>query len=310
MIHAAADEVQPGERQVHANRVPWLIAGGSAAALVAITVAMFGWPLSSEPEPFHEADTAVERTTASSANAEGTGTIVGQEPAPPEIVIQAAEQGAETSKPEIEAMVEFTIEQGWLDEQHALAWHGLAELWDDTSQADAIRTACDGASKTGFGCLRDVGNWSKIQRLGLPALLVLPSDPSRYLLLGGIGESQVQVGVGEQARWVPRRAVEERWLGSYLVPWPQAPGWPKEIRRGQSGEAVKIVMDMATRADSPWSGGSAFDEQFEDWLKGFQRRHGLDADGIVGPVTLLYLMAPTITQPRLASNHELTAQDS
>jgi murein L,D-transpeptidase YcbB/YkuD len=38
---------------------------------------------------------------------------------------------------------------------------------------------------------------------------------------------------------------------------------------------------------------------FESWLMAFQRRHGLEADGIVGPNTLLYLMAPTIAQPRL-----------
>ena len=67
---------------------------------------------------------------------------------------------------------------------------------------------------------------------------------------------------------------------------------------------------MATQAASPWSGGMVFDERFESWLKDFQRRHGLEADGIVGPVTLLHLMAPTIVSPRLALRHEFTAQDS
>jgi murein L,D-transpeptidase YcbB/YkuD len=42
-----------------------------------------------------------------------------------------------------------------------------------------------------------------------------------------------------------------------------------------------------------------FDENFESWLMAFQRRNGLKADGIVGPNTLLYLMAPTISEPRL-----------
>ena len=52
-------------------------------------------------------------------------------------------------------------------------------------------------------------------------------------------------------------------------------------------------------ADPAWSGAGVFDSGFENWLMAFQRQHGLDADGIVGPNTLIYLMAPTINRPRL-----------
>ena len=58
-------------------------------------------------------------------------------------------------------------------------------------------------------------------------------------------------------------------------------------------------MEMATLADPPWRGEAVFDQSFESWLMAFQRRNGLKSDGIVGPNTLLYLMAPTISQPRL-----------
>jgi murein L,D-transpeptidase YcbB/YkuD len=36
----------------------------------------------------------------------------------------------------------------------------------------------------------------------------------------------------------------------------------------------------------------------------FQRRNGLDADGIIGPNTLIHLMAPTISDPRLVTDEE------
>jgi murein L,D-transpeptidase YcbB/YkuD len=42
-----------------------------------------------------------------------------------------------------------------------------------------------------------------------------------------------------------------------------------------------------------------FDKRFETWLMAFQRRNGLQADGIIGPRTLMYLVAPTIVEPRL-----------
>ena len=63
--------------------------------------------------------------------------------------------------------------------------------------------------------------------------------------------------------------------------------------------AVDIVIEMASFADPAWLGAKVFDENFESWLMKFQQRNGLKADGIVGPNTLLYLMAPTITEPRL-----------
>ena len=98
---------------------------------------------------------------------------------------------------------------------------------------------------------------------------------------------------------ISRDPVERKWLGEYIVIWPQAPDWPEQIRRGESGAAVEIVMEMAGIAEPAWKGNSVFDASFETWLLTFQRRHGLKADGIVGPNTLIYLMAPTIEQPRL-----------
>ena len=103
---------------------------------------------------------------------------------------------------------------------------------------------------------------------------------------------------------VSRQALEGRWLGSYLVAWPQAPGWPPFIGRGNTGPAVTTVMEMATRVDVPYHGGQVFDSAFELWLKTFQRRNGLEADGIVGPNTLLHLMTGSIDEPQLLQDWE------
>lgn len=312
LVHAAADEVQPAEHQVQSSHLPWLIAGASAAALLAITVAMFGWwPLFPPPGPVQQAGSPA----ASAADAEPVTTpeepgqsMPDESPTAPVTAREAEPAPARTA--EAEPAPPRTLDDAWLDRQHALAWHGLAALWHDADQADAIRAACTGNTRSGFACLRDEGNWSRIRRLGLPTLLVLQSERPRYLLLRGVGDIDVLVGVGEDARWLPRDLVESKWLGGFLVTWPQAPEWPADIRRGARGEAVDIVMDLATRADTPWTGEPVFDQAFESWLKEFQRRHGLEADGIVGPVTLLHLMAPTITSPRLDSPQELAAQES
>jgi len=130
----------------------------------------------------------------------------------------------------------------------------------------------------------------------------LRDDRARLLLLRGFAGEALLAGAEDEPLRVARGAVEERWLGEYYVAWPQAPDWPPEIRRGESGAAVDIVMEMAALVDPAWRGSGLFDEDFETWLMAFQRRNGLEADGIIGPRTLMYLVAPTIVEPRLIAD--------
>jgi general secretion pathway protein A len=195
--------------------------------------------------------------------------------------------------------VAASLDENWLDNQHAQAWKAMAALWQDQKSAREIQSACDGMQGMAYACLRDHGSLARVQQLGLPVLLVLQDEEMKYLLLRGMTPDGLLVGDQEASIEISRKAIEKLWLGEFIVPWPQAPNWPTQIKRGQSGVAVDIVMEMATFAKPPWRGNAAFDESFESWLMTFQRRHGLRADGIVGPNTLLYLMAPTISRPRL-----------
>jgi peptidoglycan hydrolase-like protein with peptidoglycan-binding domain len=191
------------------------------------------------------------------------------------------------------------LDKSWLDGQHDTAWQALAELWRDKGRANDLRSACDGVVATGYACLRERGNWARVQQLGLPVLLVLQGEETRYLLLRGMTRLGLLVGNEQSPMEVSREAVENRWLGEFIVAWPQAPDWPGQIQKGESGMAVEIITEMAALAEPGWLGGGVFDDNFESWLMAFQRRNGLKADGIVGPNTLLYLMAPTISEPRL-----------
>jgi peptidoglycan hydrolase-like protein with peptidoglycan-binding domain len=172
-------------------------------------------------------------------------------------------------------------------------------LWQHPGAAFAIQAACNGDNNLGYACLRDQGNWLKIKRLGLPVVLVLQEGSPSYVLLQGIDGDSLLVGAGGQLTTVSKTSVESRWLGSYLVAWPQAAGWPPIIGRESTGQAVVTVMEMAARVDDPYNGEQIFDAAFELWLKDFQIRNGLEADGIVGRNTLLHLMTASIDEPKL-----------
>ena len=133
---------------------------------------------------------------------------------------------------------------------------------------------------------------------------MLQDETPSYLLLQGIDAGRLLVGPPDQLITVSRESVESRWLGTYLVAWPQAAGWPSFIGRGDKGPAVATIMEMATRVDVPYHGDRVFDDAFELWLKNFQIRNGLEADGIVGRNTLLYLMTASIYEPKLLRTWE------
>lgn len=305
MVNAAANEVQPSETRVRRNHWPALVATVSIAALALLGLLMWDSPAMQKILP--DTAQAPSLAMAPETRRESSPGPVVEQPAilrQRELPGKELPVGADSPESRPASMPLNSVEPAWLDAQHREVWKAVAGLWRDPANARAIASACDGVSGTGYACLRDTGSWSKIEKLGLPVILTLQDQTTRLLIFSGFSARGLLVGSGEDMLEVSRDAIERQWLGEYLVVWPQAPDWPAQISRGESGAAVDIVMGMAEFADPSWTGGEVFDSGFESWLISFQRRNGLDPDGIVGPNTLIYLMAPTITQPRLITAKE------
>ena len=288
MVHAAANEVQLGERQVKRVRWPLLLGATAVAAVAVLAVARFN-------------DFRFSEDTANVETVEQILQVVDEPeisvPVMPPVVPASPE---ETLEPEVLA----TLDKVWLEDHQQVVWQGLADLWRQPGATFVIQAACNGENGLGYACLRDQGNWSKINKLGLPVVLVLQAQTPVYLLLQGLNADRVLVGAADQLITVSKESVESFWLGTYLVPWPQAAGWPSFIRLGDKGSAVATVFEMASQVDEPYNGEPVFDEAFELWLKDFQARNGLEADGIVGRNTLLHLMTASIKEPRLLETWE------
>lgn len=329
MVHAAANEVQPSESRVRRNSLSLTIAMCSALLLAAISVFMLGLPAinrqapavtgsieTSSPSlpaekaatlgmPLLARDLPSSQTQGNPASAESTEAVSTSGYGVQEVsddrstAVNPDEFSADTQG---QNAAQGALGLAWLETQHGLAWWGLAELWRDSDSAKAIEAACEGQAGTGYACLKDQGSWARVQRLGLPLILVLQQQGARHVVLRGLDRGTVLLGAGQEPVAFSREMIEPIWLGDFIVAWPQAANWPVEIKRGDSGAAVDIVMRMAAQAETAWTGAGVFDAGFESWLVAFQRQNGLTPDGIVGPKTLLYLMAPTITEPRLATD--------
>ncbi len=303
LVHKAANEVQPSETRVRSSRLGWALATVSAAALIAVTVGIWGLPRVAVDNLLPAAGPVAGRQPEQIEKTIEKAAMPVPDPEPGKVAepVPEALGGVLAQEPTTTGLVAVatSLDRSWLDSQHTWAWKAMAGLWQDQENGQAIQSACDGVQGSGYACLHENGNWARVQQLGLPVLLVLQGEDAKYLLLRGMTEDSLLVGGEDSPLKVSREALGSRWFGEFIVPWPQAPDWPVQIQRGESGAAVDIIMEMATLADPPWRGEAVFDQSFESWLMAFQRRNGLRSDGIVGPNTLLYLMAPTISQPRL-----------
>ncbi len=296
MVHAAANEVQLGEKQVRRWRWPWL-AGAATLLLVVLLWLAFGMGKGQQQV---QSTAAVSQAPAPKPLAQTTTHESSDIPASVAVVDVPAANIAQTPAQQSEpSNVLEEVGTQWLDDYQPQVWQDVADVWQDSAAAIRIEKACEGDSTLGYACLKDQGSWAKIQRLNLPVILVLQSDRPQYALLRGMHNDLLLLGSGEASITVRKEALDRIWLGTYLVAWPQAKDWPAAVKRGDDGVAVATIMQMAQRVEDPYRGGLVFGETFETWLKRFQIRNGLDADGIVGRNTLLHLMTASIQEPKL-----------
>lgn len=183
------------------------------------------------------------------------------------------------------------------------AWSEMAALWADWS-AQEVQAACHGREGLSLSCLRLRGNWSYAEQIDLPMILGLSDPAHTQIVLIGLADGQAVLRHGGQDWRVPLHELERRWRGEMLVVWPDD---GRMLRMGDEGPEVAEVKRLAARSGpQPWTGstGSTYDEAFRRWVVAFQRRHGIDDDGVVGPATRLFLRAPHEVAPLLLSQND------
>jgi general secretion pathway protein A len=183
----------------------------------------------------------------------------------------------------------------------------LFALWGESYQQESTLTPCMQAPMKGLRCLKDRGDWQRVESLNRPLLLRLVKEKQYRLLLVKLKQEHLLVvDDGEGEALLETDQIEPYWKGEYIMLWRPHSGVAL-IGEGTTGEMVTWLRQRLQQFDHqplPQSGGSdRFDDSLKSRLQAFQRTKGLTDDGMAGEQTLIYLnnLSPAPGTPTLTA---------
>ncbi len=269
VVRRAAAEVLPSVTQPKRNW-PWWAGGVAAVGIAAVSVAMVR-PWEAPPAP-----------AASRMVAENDDLVAPSMQAVPE-------EPAEASSVNEEATVAIELDRllSQAQQNQGGAWQSLLERWGVAAQP--LPQSCQQLGAHGLQCLERSGSWHALQRFDRPALLYLMDHQAQRVAvaLHGVIGDEAELGVGKQRFRMPVAALERLWYGDYRLIWKPAPGAGPVIKPGDRGTAVLWLRRRlgAAEGEKP----ELFDDTLRKAVQAFQRLHVLEADGLVGPRTMIHL---------------------
>ncbi len=270
-------------------------------------------PVASNPAPTPVSQAPITRASATQAPPPaGPGTSVADDPAlakraSPTSPVGPAATAAVAATPQYTGM-QSVLNVSTSDEWSA--WRVLARAWGVNP---AQGQPCVMVMRLDLRCYRTNGGLEDIRQLGRPSILKLGGNDGRVayaVLVGLTADSATFAGDGPEAT-VRLAELAGRWHGEFGTLWRPPPGY----RVGDSmnaGNAVTGWMDQrltlldaappangALRANAP-SAPSSDAALLTARVSAFQLSHGLQPDGLAGPMTLMQLnRASGISEPRL-----------
>ncbi len=185
------------------------------------------------------------------------------------------------------------------------AWRQLLGLWTVRAQETTPTAAadCPPALAPGLYCLRGRASLDKLAALGRPVLLRLQTaEGDAWAVLLGADALHVRLWLGGGRFDTDRLALERHWRGDYTAIWRGPAFLLPAPATGDSGPAVDWIHDrLRDRAglSTPEAGPAVLDASSLVAVRRLQIAHGLVADGVVGPETLLALSSRDSEGPHL-----------
>ena len=165
---------------------------------------------------------------------------------------------------------------------------------------------CRAAVRAGLECYDGRGTWTVVRRLGVPvAIKLITADGTRhYAAVTALEGDTATLYIGERAEPLPVATVERLWDGVFSTIWRPLPGVARVLGPGMQGPGVAWLRRALSEGDTDRRerGPAVYDDALAARVIAFQRREGLEADGMAGIETLVRVSTRLDTRaPRLSS---------
>jgi general secretion pathway protein A len=182
---------------------------------------------------------------------------------------------------------------------------------------------CEPGRDAARKCLFLTGNWARLRRFDVPAVLELvnPQGDRRYAALVALKGGTATLAFGERQLAFPLAEIDQFWNRAFILLWKAQPRVGTVLGPGARGRDVAWLrrqldaLDGNVASYEPAKGGAGqdldgaqdvYDDQLRSRVAEFQRTRSLAPDGLAGEETLMNLVAalekPPV--PRLSSPAE------
>jgi general secretion pathway protein A len=176
----------------------------------------------------------------------------------------------------------------------ASSYQELFKIWNQYYDTKTLMTACEQAETYSLSCLHTQGNLKSLKQHNRPAILTLINNQgeTRYLTIASIHNNHATVFSNNTAHTIRLSDLDKYWHGKFVILWRKPGHYLSAITPGHSGKIVSWINEKLSIINNNTISETVkntYDDELADKVKAFQLQHGLIADAIVGPVTILHL---------------------
>ena len=213
--------------------------------------------------------------------------------APPGKIERAAVEVAGDNAVQAPPLADLLASPAVRDSDHA-AFASVFSRWGIEYQRAGSGLGCDAGRSVGLECVFNVGNWNRLRRFDLPAILEMsgPTGERRRVALIALGEKSATLDIGGKDYTVPLSEIDRFWDGSFILVWKAPPVAWRLISRGMRGKDVewlRLRLDALDGRASKGGTSDVYDAELERRVIAFQQSRSLAADGVVGRETFVHL---------------------
>lgn len=188
------------------------------------------------------------------------------------------------------------IDQFFIADSYALAFHELFKLWDIDYEIERDGEACLFAQDQGLQCLHKQGNLRSLHLLNQPVILKLRNAQGEawHIPLTKLQKKAATVILKGKHEIVALESIEQQWLGSYTLLWRPPPGYQGDMLPGARGADIEWLarqLDSIQGRKQSDTKKNSYDQQLLERVRAFQQSEGLIPDGIAGPQTIIRINA-------------------